>query len=75
MGTVVQVRDVPDDVIVKLKQRAEARGQSLAAYLRDLMTEAAANPAIEEVMDRIATRPPIKYNLDDVRDFMNDGRR
>ncbi|MCO5969429.1 FitA-like ribbon-helix-helix domain-containing protein [Actinoallomurus soli] len=75
MGTVVQVRDVPDDVIAKLKQRAEARGQSLAAYLRDLMTEAAANPSVEEVMDRIATRAPITYSLDDVREFMNDGRR
>ena len=75
MGTVVQVRDVPDEVIAKLKQRAEARGQSLAAYLRDLMTEAATSPSIEEVMDRIASRPPIRYSLDDVRDFMDDGRR
>ncbi|MCO6004650.1 hypothetical protein NE236_06625 [Actinoallomurus purpureus] len=75
MGTVVQVRDVPDDVIAKLKQRAEVRGQSLAAYLRDLMAEAASVPSIEEVMDRISTRPPIKYSLDDVRDFMDDGRR
>jgi antitoxin FitA len=75
MGTVVQVRDVPDEVIAKLKQRADARGQSFAAYLRDLMTEAAATPSIEEVMGRIATRPPIRYSQDDVREFMNDGRR
>jgi len=34
--TVVQVRDVPVDVVATLKARAEARGQSLAAYLRDL---------------------------------------
>lgn len=75
MGTVVQIRDVPDEVVAKLKERAEARGQSLAGFLRDLMTEAATMPPVEEVMDRIATRAPINYSLDDVRGFMDDGRR
>jgi len=76
MGTtVVQVRDVPEEVVAELKQRAEKRGQSLSAYLRDLLAEEAAAPSIEEVIDRIATRAPINYSLDDVRAFMDDGRR
>ena len=39
--TVVQVRDVPVEVVATLKARAEARGQSLAAYLRDLLAREA----------------------------------
>lgn len=76
MGTtVVQVRDVPDEVIARLKQRAATRGQSLAAYIRDLLAEEAALPAVEDVMDRIATRAPINYSPEIVREFREDGRR
>ncbi|HSK96615.1 MAG TPA: hypothetical protein VK891_08370 [Euzebyales bacterium] len=73
--TVVQVRDLPTDVVATLKARAQARGQSLAAYLRDLLTDEAAKPPIEDVMAAIATRTPISYNADDLRDMIEDGRR
>jgi hypothetical protein len=48
--TFVQVRDVPVSVIAALKARAEARGISLSAFLRDLMASEAAMPAIDEAM-------------------------
>ena len=41
-STVIQVRDLPEEVVATLKARAELRGQSLAAYLRDLLTQEAA---------------------------------
>jgi plasmid stability protein len=76
MGTtVVQVRDVPEEVVTRLKQRAVARGQSLAAFIRDLLVEEATLPAVEEVMDRIATRAPINYSSEIVRELREDGRR
>jgi hypothetical protein len=53
--TVVQVRDVPVDVVATLKARAEARGQSLASYLRDLLAREAQVPPIEDVMADIAS--------------------
>jgi len=73
--TVVQVRDLPTDVVAALKARAQARGQSLAAYLRDLLTDEATKPPIEDVMATIATRTPVSYNADDLRDMIEDGRR
>jgi len=73
--TVVQVRDVPVDVVATLKARAEARGQSLAAYLRDLLAREAQAPPIEDVMAGIASREPVSYTIEDLRSFASDGRR
>jgi antitoxin FitA len=73
--TVVQVRDVPVEVVATLKARAEARGQSLAAYLRDLLGREAQAPPIEDVMAGIASREPVSYTIEDLRSFASDGRR
>lgn len=73
--TVVQVRDVPLIVVDALKARAEARGMSLSAYLRDLLASEAAMPPIEEVMETIATREPINYAVEDLRAFVEDERK
>jgi len=75
ISTVVQVRDVPAEVVATLKARAESKGQSLAAYLRDLLTREAAMPPIEDVMASIASREPVNYSEDDLRSFKQDGRR
>ncbi|CAN5922095.1 hypothetical protein BH23ACT10_BH23ACT10_10870 [soil metagenome] len=73
--TVVQVRDLPADVVATLKARAQARGQSLAAYLRDLLSDEAAKPPIDDVMAAIAARSPVTYTVDDLRSLTEDGRR
>lgn len=73
--TVVQVRDLPNEVVATLKARAQARGQSLAAYLRELLTDEAAKPPIDDVMAAIVTRTPVSYTADDLREMAQDGRR
>jgi antitoxin FitA len=73
--TVVQVRDVPVDIVATLKARAEARGLSLAAYLRDVLAREARTPPVEEVMAAIASREPVSYTIEDLRSFADDGRR
>jgi antitoxin FitA len=73
--TAVQVRDVPVSVVAALKARADARGMSLSAFLRDLLASEAAMPPIEEVMATIASREPIAYSDEDVRAFVEDERR
>lgn len=72
---VVQVRDIPVDVVAVLKARADARGQSFSAYLRDLLAREAATLPIEDVMAAIAAREPVDYTLEDLRSFVSDGRR
>ena len=56
MGTLVQIRDVPDDVHRMLKSRAAASGVSLSEYLRTVLTRAASRPTPAELSARIAAR-------------------
>ena len=54
--TNVQVRDVPDEVLARLKKRAATRGQSLQGYLRDLLEAEAAVEVNGEIFARAARR-------------------
>jgi plasmid stability protein len=56
MGSLVQVRDVPEDVHRKLKARAAASGQSLSEYLRAILRQAAQRPTPEELAERVRAR-------------------
>jgi len=57
MSTMVQVRNVPDDVAAALKARAAARRLSLSDYLVIALTELATEPTLEDVLDRLTRRP------------------
>ncbi|MEO3863761.1 hypothetical protein [Acrocarpospora sp. B8E8] len=72
---IIQIRDVPETTERTLKARAEREGKSLAAYVRDLLNEEAAAPALDEVMARIAADEPVPYDPDFVRETMREGRR
>ncbi len=66
MGT-IHVRDVPDDTILTLKLRATRAGQSLQAYIRQLLDREAATLTTEEAAHRaraIAARSSV--TADDV---------
>jgi antitoxin FitA len=56
MGTLVQIRDVPDDVHRTLKARAALAGVSLSEYLRGLLTRTASRPTPAELSARIRAR-------------------
>lgn len=56
MGSLLQIRDVPDESRRELKARAAAQGQSLNAYLLGLIDREVARPTLAEVLDRAARR-------------------
>lgn len=56
----IQVRNVPDRLHRELVRRAKARGQPLTEYIQELLEREVAHPPIEEVLDRIASRKPVK---------------
>ncbi|MDQ3474888.1 MAG: hypothetical protein M3492_00705 [Actinomycetota bacterium] len=56
MASLLQIRNVPDDARRALKARAAARGESLNAYLLDLIERDVARPTVEEVLARAARR-------------------
>jgi plasmid stability protein len=72
---IIQVRDVPSEDIDALRSRAAARGMSLSAYLRELIHDDVSRPSMTETVARIATRDNIEADRDDIRSFIDDGRR
>jgi plasmid stability protein len=60
MGTLIQVRDVPDEVHRTLKARAARNGVSLSEYLRTELERVAASPTPDELIARLQSREPVR---------------
>ncbi|WP_109508459.1 FitA-like ribbon-helix-helix domain-containing protein [Nocardioides speluncae] len=75
MGSIIQVRDVPDDVLHLLRERASDRGVSLSSYVRDLLTDDARQPTLDEAVKRIAARPAVELTDDEIVTAVHEGRR
>ncbi|MGH3766492.1 MAG: FitA-like ribbon-helix-helix domain-containing protein [Pseudonocardiaceae bacterium] len=56
MSSLLQIRNVPEETRRALKARAAARGESLNAYLLQLIERDVARPTVREVLDRAARR-------------------
>lgn len=56
MSSLLQIRNVPDEARRTLKARAAARGESLNAYLLELIRQETARPTVGEVLERAAHR-------------------
>jgi Antitoxin FitA-like, ribbon-helix-helix len=57
MTVMVQVRNVPEEVVDELKARAAARRLSLSDFLLERLQEIAAEPTLDEVLERLSSRP------------------
>ncbi len=58
----IQVRNVPDSLHKKLKARAALQGISLSDLVLKEMEHIAERPTMKEMMDRLASLPPVKYD-------------
>lgn len=59
MPKMIQVRNVPDELHGELVRRAEKRGQTLTAYIQEILEREVARPPALEVQERIAAREPV----------------
>lgn len=57
MPTMVQIRNVPDQLLHTLKARAAAHRMSLSDFLLARLGEMAEEPALDDVLDRLAALP------------------
>lgn len=53
----VQVRNVPDDVLRRLKVEAAQNGRSLNAFMLERMSEWAVRPTLAEYAQSVQARP------------------
>lgn len=56
MSVAITIRDVPDKVRDELAARAARAGMSLQEYLRGMLSESAARPAVDDVIARARSR-------------------
>ena len=56
MGTMVQIRNVPDTLHRRLKSRAALAGMSLSDYLLSEIRQVAERPTIDELRARLGSR-------------------
>ena len=61
MATTIQLRNVPDTLHLKLKSKAAREGLSLSAFLLREVGHVAEIPTSEEMLERLASLPPVKY--------------
>lgn len=54
--TTLYIREVPEAVAAKLKERAAAQGRSLSAYVGAELARIAERPTNEEIAARLRTR-------------------
>lgn len=74
-STILQVRDVPESVLTRLRERAAVAGISLSAYVRELLAAEAAQETMTEMIARIGTRTPVDVSDDEILGVIHDGRR
>jgi plasmid stability protein len=56
MGTMVQIRNVPEALHRRLKSRAALAGMSLSDYLLSEIRQVAERPTIDELRERLSSR-------------------
>lgn len=61
MSKMIQIRNVPDSLHRKLKARAATQGISLSDLVLREMEHIAEQPTMKEMMERLASLPPVKY--------------
>lgn len=53
----VQIRNVPDELVQELKARAAAHRMSLSDFLLGRLSDIAEQPTLDDVLDRLAALP------------------
>ena len=61
MSTMIQIRNVPDDLHRKLKSRAALAGMSLSDYLLGEARRAADRPTPDEIRKRLERLSSVKF--------------
>jgi plasmid stability protein len=60
MTRMIQIRNVPEEIHRALKVRAARLGMSLSDYLLAEVAEIAERPTLEEMLERLRAREPVR---------------
>lgn len=69
----VQIRNMPDRLHRRLKERAAREGKSLSGYLLEELERIAAQPSMSEWLDELHTHPRARLDRP-AADYVREGR-
>jgi plasmid stability protein len=69
----IQVRNVPDALHRELMRRARARGQTLTAYIQEVLEREVTRSSREDVVRRLRNLPVVRLERP-VADYLREGR-
>ena len=75
MGKPLQIRDVPEPVLETLRERADDRHMSLAAYVLDVLTQHVMTKSMGEILAAPRLRRGKALNNDEIIELTRSGRR
>jgi len=64
MASMIQIRNVPEEIHRTLKARAAEAGMTLSEFLLREVTHVAQRPTLEQVLRRIEERGPATVSID-----------
>lgn len=70
----IQVRNVPERLHRELTRRARARGQTLTAFIEEILEREAARPAPGDVAARIRGREQVDVSPEQIVDWIREDR-
>lgn len=73
MAKMIQVRNVPDRLHRELTRRARTRGQSLTAFVEEILEREVSRPTKESIVARIREREPLELAVS-AADVIASGR-
>jgi hypothetical protein len=71
----IQIKDVPDELHVRLRERARTQGQSLSSYVLGLIECDLTLPTTREWLDRVKQNEPVRgISSDEIAKLIDAGR-
>lgn len=70
----IQIKNVSPEAHAVLRERAAAANQSLQEYLRSRLEEEAAQPTLDEILDRISHRSGASLTVTEATDAIRADR-
>jgi hypothetical protein len=74
MAKMIQVRNVPERLHRELTRRARDRGQTLTAFIEELLEREAARPDPSTVASRIRSREQVDVSPDEIVRWIREDR-
>jgi plasmid stability protein len=70
----IQVKNFPEDLHAKLRERAARQGRSVSGYVTELLKRDLSRPTTREWLDSLRRDPPTDLTSDEIVSSIHEGR-